>query len=382
MTDRGAIVLVTTSYPTTGDGSEAAGAFVKDLADEIALAVPVRVVAPGPARRIEVHGPNVHLYRYPAPDKPLSNLRPWHPADALAIARVMRAGIAQTRAAAAAGPTARIIALWALPSGHWARQVAAERNIPYDVWTLGSDIWSLGRLPIIRSWLGNVLRDADRCFADGIALAEDTRAIAGRPVTFLPSTRKITRRRETPVRDAPPYRLLFLGRWHPNKGIDLLLDALALLGDTDWSRIESVSIYGGGPLEGLVRERVAALIAAERPVRLGGFLDKPAAEQAILDADWLLIPSRVESIPVVFSDAMKLGCPVIAMPVGDLPELVGSAVGIVAARVDTDTFVAALVKGLDKGDVHRKKMLAAMASRFDLSATARKVRADLPNETT
>ena len=61
----------------------------------------------------------------------------------------------------------------------------------------------------------------DRCYSDGIKLAEDTRRIAGREVQFLPSTRRIGRVRSEPPRAAAPYRLLFLGRWHPNKGIDL-----------------------------------------------------------------------------------------------------------------------------------------------------------------
>ncbi len=44
-----------------------------------------------------------------------------------------------------------------------------------------------------------------------------------------------------------PYRLAFLGRWHPNKGTDLLLDALHQLRDEDWHRIEAVRIAGGAP---------------------------------------------------------------------------------------------------------------------------------------
>jgi hypothetical protein len=42
-----ALVLVSTSFPVLGDGSEAAGSFVSDLAEELAKHLPVRVVAPG-----------------------------------------------------------------------------------------------------------------------------------------------------------------------------------------------------------------------------------------------------------------------------------------------------------------------------------------------
>lgn len=376
MTDLAGLVLVTTSYPIAGDGSEAAGAFVRDLAEEIAREMPVRVVAPGPKAAIDAPRDGVVVHRYAAPPKPLSTLRPWRPREAAAMLRVMASGLAATREAVAAHPTRRIVALWALPSGHWARRIARERGLPYDVWTLGSDIWSLGRIPVVRQWLRRVLRDADRRFSDGIRLAEDTRAIAGRPVEFLPSTRRISRRREQPPRDRPPYRLLFLGRWHPNKGIDLLLDALAMLEDDDWSRIESVRIHGGGPLEALVRERVAALVVAGRPVQLGGFLEQGAAEQAISESDWLLIPSRIESIPVVFSDAMKLGCPVIALPVGDLPELVQSAVGVISSAVDPGEMRDAIRRAISQSALNLDVGIARTARTFDLEAVAQRLSAE------
>ncbi|MBK8122824.1 MAG: hypothetical protein IPK54_04560 [Dokdonella sp.] len=47
MTKSRALVLVTTSFPIAGDGSEAAGSFVSDLVEEVAVKTPVRVVAPG-----------------------------------------------------------------------------------------------------------------------------------------------------------------------------------------------------------------------------------------------------------------------------------------------------------------------------------------------
>lgn len=370
MTSDAGLVLVTTSYPITGDGSEAAGAFVQDLAEEIARLLPVRVVAPGPRTEIEAGSRGVTVHRYAAPSRPMSTLKPWRPTDMAAIARVMRSGLATTRAAVNAAPTTRIVALWALPSGHWAYRVAAESRVPYDIWTLGSDIWSLGRIPLVRMWLRRVLSSADRCYSDGIQLAADTQAIAGRLVEFLPSTRRITRQREQPPRDRPPYRLLFLGRWHPNKGIDLLLDALAMLSDDDWSRIESVTIHGGGPMEPLVRGRVATLQSSGRPVKLGGFLDKPAAEQAICEADWLLIPSRIESIPVVFSDAMKLGCPVVAMPVGDLPTLIAEGPGVVATEVSRDALAQALHEALGSAAKAHQASLMNTAAGFDLRGIA------------
>src|SRR5690606_36196482 len=49
MTQPPALVIVTSSFPISGDGSEAAGTFVADLAEELAKHVPIRIVAPGRA---------------------------------------------------------------------------------------------------------------------------------------------------------------------------------------------------------------------------------------------------------------------------------------------------------------------------------------------
>lgn len=365
------LVLVTTSFPIKGDGSEAAGSFVADLVEELAKHVPVRVVAPGPSAARQRLSGNIEVYRYAAPARPLSTLRPWHPGDLGWTARVLRGGMAATRAATG-DDASHVLALWGLPCGEWARRAAKERDIDYSVWMLGSDVWTLGRLPLLRGALGRVIRQAAHAYADGYQLAEDAQRIAGIPVAFLPSTRHIDLCDPPPPRDQPPYRLLFLGRWHPNKGVDLLLDALGLLGDEDWQRIERVEIQGGGPLEPLVRERVAALQAQGRPVEAGRYLTKPEAEAAIARADWVLIPSRIESIPVVFSDAMKLGRPVVAMPVGDLPVLLGeSHCGELAAETDAAEYCRALKAALSGSPAAFGEGVVTQASRFELEGVSR-----------
>jgi len=373
-----ALVLVTTSYPISGDGSEAAGSFVADLVKELATTLCVRVVAPG---RVEAHeraAERIEIFRYAAPAKPLSTLKPWNPVDAFWLARVLRGGARATRAAVAAGATAHVFALWGLPSGEWARRAAAQRGLAYSVWLLGSDVWTLGRLPIARGLLTCVLREAAHRYADGHRLAADARAIGGTQVEFLPSTRALETRTPPPLpRPAPPYRLLFLGRWHPNKGVDILLDALAILADADWQRIDAIDIAGGGPLHELVHARVAALQTAGRPVRLKGFLAKTEAEAAMARADWVLIPSRIESIPLVFSDAMRVGRPVICSPVGDLP-IVAQDVGVVARAATPEAWRDALRAALG-GTPPDAAVIAARAAEFSLeNVTGRLRRALLP----
>ena len=315
------LLLITTSYPDpNADGSEAAGSFVSDFAETLSRQMAVTVLAPGREMRDD-RSDNLTIARFKGPGKPLSLLKPANPAHWPSILSILRGGSQRAEQLAQNNNFSHILALWALPSGYWARQLSRRHGIPYSIWTLGSDIWTLGKLPFVRSVLRSVLRESNYCFADGYKLLEDAERIAGRPCLFLPSVRRLPASGSRSLRDKPPYRFAYLGRWHPNKGIDIFLDALALLHDEDWDKIETIRICGGGPLEPLVTARHADLTAAGRPVQLGGYLDKTAAAELLAWADYLIIPSRIESIPVIFSDALQAGCPMIATPVGDLPRL-------------------------------------------------------------
>lgn len=364
-----ALTLITTSYPIAADGSEAAGSFVADLVEELAKHIEVRVVAPGPIAGIEKISERICIYRYAAPAKPLSTLKPWNPSDLLWASRVVRGGLQATRQASRGSQ--HIFALWALPSGEWARRIATELGIGYSVWMLGSDIWSLGKLPILRSMLKKIICQAQHAYADGLQLGEDAKVISGRTIEFLPSTRAIRLKNPPQPRNRPPYRLLFLGRWHPNKGIDLLLEALLMLDNQDWAAIESVEIQGGGPMQELVQQQVSKLQNAGRPVKLGAFLTKEEAEQAIVRNDWVLIPSRIESIPVVFSDAMKLKRPVLAMPVGDLPTLIrDSHCGLLAQSVSAKDYALALQELLTSNTSDFTAGIEIQVKTFDLEHLA------------
>ena len=363
------IVLVTTSFPITGDGSEAAGAFVADLAEELATHLHVRVVAPGENTLVEAWSDNLEIFRYAAPKRPLSTLKMWRPSDFIWMMRVLSGGRSATRNAIKGAD--HIMALWALPCGDWARHAGRRQGTPYSVWTLGSDIWTLGKIPVLRSYLRIILRGASRCWSDGMKLSKDTQAIAGRPVDFLPSTRRIEQKRAQPRRTQAPYRLLFLGRWHQNKGIDLLLQSLDLLSEEDWGRIEKVTIAGGGPLEATVRIEAKKLRDAGHPVEILGYLPREQSQESMCASDFLLIPSRIESIPLVFSDAIKLGLPVIAMPTGDLIDLVMPEIGILSKQIDSAAFAIAIRDAI--AIENKSYALEGLAEKFKLDSIAESI---------
>ena len=366
---RPCLLVVTTSYPSnaSADGREAAGAFVADLVKTLAETCDVRVVAPG--RRAAVSDvARISTWRFRA-DRPLSLLSPLKPWHWWPIMRTLVGLRRAVRLATADGCVAHALALWILPSG-WAVRSGAP-GLPYSVWALGSDIWTLARLPVVRSVLHRVVSGAATCHADGYGLCDDARRATGRAFDFLPSARIQPFARRRPIATEGPYRVLFLGRWHPNKGVDLLLSALGLLDDTAWSRIERIDIAGGGPLEAVVRAGVAALQARGRPVRQHGFLDPEAAARAMDETDYLVLPSRIESIPVVFSDALHFGLPVVATPVGDLPRLLEDGrAGVLAEAADAEAIARAITEALSTPPITFAGGIGDLKHHFDLQEAA------------
>jgi len=343
------ILLITTSYPEQRSGSEAAGSFVEDFAEVLSKHISITVVAPGLKNASETYSANLILRRFKVPYSPLSLLKPYNPAHWPFIIKTLNAGQREVQKVVDEKKVDYIMALWVLPSGYWARNIWKKHAIPYCVWALGSDIWGLGKIPVVKTMLKIVLRDSNICFADGYILKKDIEKISGKSCEFLSSARRLPKVGGKILSAAPPYKLAYLGRWHYNKGIDLLLDSLHLLTDEDWARIEEVRIFGGGPLEKIVKSGYDSLKEAGRPILLGGYLDRIQAAKLLLWADYLLIPSRIESIPVIFSDAMQCMCPVIVTPVGDLPRLLSDyEVGVLATNLSAQAFVFALTQILNQ----------------------------------
>lgn len=101
-------------------------------------------------------------------------------------------------------------------------------------------------------------------------------------------------------------RLLFLGRLHPSKGLEGLLEALALC-----RAPAELTIHGDGPLAAALQAQAAALGLAGR-VRLAGFLSPEAVPQVLAAHDVLVAPSPRENFGNAVAEALAHGRPAIA----------------------------------------------------------------------
>ncbi len=139
--------------------------------------------------------------------------------------------------------------------------------------------------------------------------------------------------------------VLFVGRLVEKKGLDVLIDAMAIVRATDPSL--SLTVVGDGPLRADLKRRAAqAGVQAD----FKGWL-KPKDVQAVIRRALLLaVPSRTaddgdaEGLPTVIMEAMALGVPVIASRHAGIPEIISHGVtGLLIPENDAPALAEAIV---------------------------------------
>jgi glycosyltransferase involved in cell wall biosynthesis len=137
-----------------------------------------------------------------------------------------------------------------------------------------------------------------------------------------------------PLPGLPSPRIVFAGRLHPDKGPDVLLDALALM-----AHAPMALLLGNGPLRDVLAEQIDRL-GLSRRVRLCGWQARPS--EMIAGATVLVIPSRDESWSQTAVLGMARGVPVIGTDVDGFPATLGGGRGIVVPSEDPSALAAAI----------------------------------------
>ena len=221
-------------------------------------------------------------------------------------------------------------------------------------------------------WVRRLTPPIWRRAAAVVAVSDFTRDLASReykvPMRVIPNGVDLAGR---PTRARPagsPVQIVFVGRFQPQKNPLLLVDLLADVRDLDWDAV----LIGDGPLRGKVEERIGRHRLGDR-LRLTGWLPSEQAEDAMAQADVLLMPSRSEGLPVVGLQALAHGLAIVGSRVGGLGELIDDGVnGYGCEPDDVDGFRSALRRCLaDPAGLSAMKAAShAMAERYDLRRVA------------
>jgi glycosyltransferase involved in cell wall biosynthesis len=366
------IHIVTSSYPASAeDPSGTAGLFVRQFA--LNLASMGHTVVVQPVARKDVYTPDPNITVIPTPwsggDQELASMNFLHPKNWWIFTIFIVRGIINTFAINRDHRIDRMLCMWAVPSGIFGLAARIRSGIPYDVWVLGSDFWKIRKIPVLGKFLlKRIMLNADKVFADGLQLCAEVTEFTGVPCDFLPSSRILP-----PPEHAGHLTLnkdlihfLFVGRYHVNKGPDILVRAIALLPQAMRDSVR-VHMFGLGPLEEELRSMIADL-QLDKCVELQGPIQAQEFSTYLHHVSFLIIPSRIESIPVVFSDAIQIGTPVVATPVGDLRQLVGEYhCGVVADAVSPEALASALQEAMQGGKSKYLEGTAKAFAQFDIN---------------
>lgn len=163
----------------------------------------------------------------------------------------------------------------------------------------------------------------------------------------------------------------FLGRFHPVKRLDVLLDAVTSLPETD--RPDRLVLAGDGPVMPEVRRRVTAdPWLSEHCLLLG---EIHAIPEFMASIDYLILSSEIEGLPNVVLEAMAMARPLVATRVSDVPHL-AEGTGILAAPADVRSLADAIaaMQALPRAERQRMGRLARerIEREYDLERVAKR----------
>ena len=214
-----------------------------------------------------------------------------------------------------------------LSFGAWRRY--AGSTVPYFVFPHGMlDPWFKKTFPLkhLKKWLYwpwgdyRVLRDA----AAVIFTSEEERVLARQSFWLYRARERVSPLGvEAPAPVSPQSRsnflarfpqlrekriLLFLGRLHPKKGCDILIEAFAQVAD------ESIALVLAGPdqvgWQARLQRRAHSLKISNRVV-FAGMLHGEMKEAALSEADAFVLPSHQENFGMAVVEALAVGLPVL-----------------------------------------------------------------------
>jgi glycosyltransferase involved in cell wall biosynthesis len=120
--------------------------------------------------------------------------------------------------------------------------------------------------------------------------------------------------------DNASFDLVYLGEFRSAKGLDTLIEAMALL-KSGHGLTPSILMVGSGPEEADLKQ-----LAVTRGVATQMTWEPPGPiRNALARAHIMVVPSRAESLPYVILEAAAAAQPLVSTDVGGIPEIYGPA---------------------------------------------------------
>lgn len=246
-----------------------------------------------------------------------------------------------------------VLSYWLFPDAFGAMLAARRAGVPFLAGARGSDLRV--RDPVTRRLTRPVVRAARRL----LVVSDDLGRVATRDYGADPSRIRViangcdaaifhpgdraAARRALDIGDDDEL-VVYVGRLVPEKGLRELLDAVQRLRPAR-PRLR-LALVGEGPMQAELAERLR--LDPQLPVRLAGAQPPADVARWMTAADTVTLPSYSEGHPNVLVEAMACGRPVVATPVGGVPEVVDDSVGVLVAVRDAEALATGLATALDR----------------------------------
>jgi glycosyltransferase involved in cell wall biosynthesis len=161
-------------------------------------------------------------------------------------------------------------------------------------------------------------------------------------------------------------RIAFVGRLAAYKGLDLLFEALAPLGDRAWS----LGVYGDGPAKAHLLARVKRLGLASR-IHFHGLIASDAVVPTLATHDLCIVPSRYDGWGMATSEALQAGIPVLVSDAAGSRDIIRvSGAGDVFPSGKIHVLTALLAQRIDSPDIILEEKRRARAYAPKISSNA------------
>jgi L-malate glycosyltransferase len=237
---------------------------------------------------------------------------------------------------------------------------------PRIVSVYGSDVYEAPtRSGFHKAYIGHVLKSADQVLATSHVMAEHVQELYPRlrPAIVTPFGVDLSLFSPGPSRNGGVgvTRVGLVKKLLPVYGIDILIDAFAMLPASDQAPIE-LHIVGDGPAKNQLHARARESGRGD-DIFFHSAVPNSLVPDVLRTFDIFVVPSRSEGFGVAAVEAAAVGLPAIVSDVGGLPEVVEhERTGLVVPPEDARAF-AASIRRLAENPIERARFGVAARQR-------------------